>query len=260
MGIALESNNFLLLIEYVATFCAGMVGGLAAVRKGYDLIAIIVTAWLTALGGGIIRDVMLGALPPIGISDRWFVCVALASGVAVAIIHPEVDRLKWTMLSLDALALALFSVIGTSKAMLFHTSGQNAVFMGLFTAMGGGFIRDMLLNEVPFALRDKHWYVVPSAIGSVCTVFVCKSAAVGSINLEEEIILDLLIVAVIVALRLLSVKFNFIVPGALERKHSYLPGEFRTVGRLRFHSRSRKIIDDAGNEVGNIADLKPKQS
>ena len=64
MEVALESNGFFMGIEYLATFCCGMVGGLAAVRKGYDVFAILVTTWLTALGGGIIRDVLLGALPP----------------------------------------------------------------------------------------------------------------------------------------------------------------------------------------------------
>ena len=64
MEVALESNGFFMGIEYLATFCCGMVGGLAAVRKGYDVFAILVTTWLTALGGGIIRDVLLGALLP----------------------------------------------------------------------------------------------------------------------------------------------------------------------------------------------------
>ena len=71
--VALESNTFFLIIEYIAILCCGMVGGLSAIRKGYDLFAILITAWLTALGGGIIRDVMLGAVPPVGISDRGFV-------------------------------------------------------------------------------------------------------------------------------------------------------------------------------------------
>lgn len=92
MEVALESNGFFIGIEYLATFCCGMVGGLAAVRKGYDIFAILVTTWLTALGGGIIRDVLLGALPPAGVSDKGLVITALLAAVAVAIIYPEVDN------------------------------------------------------------------------------------------------------------------------------------------------------------------------
>ena len=79
--VALESNTFFLIIEYIAILCCGMVGGLSAIRKGYDLFAILITAWLTALGGGIVRDVMLGAVPPVGIADKGFVFTALASGM-----------------------------------------------------------------------------------------------------------------------------------------------------------------------------------
>ena len=93
MEVALESNGFFIGIEYLATFCCGMVGGLAAVRKGYDIFAILVTTWLTALGGGIIRDVLLGALPPAGVSDKAG-DHRTARSCGRSIIYPEVDKLK----------------------------------------------------------------------------------------------------------------------------------------------------------------------
>lgn len=231
MGSALESNMLIMVIEYIAVFCCGMVGGLAAIRKGYDLVAIMITTWLTALGGGIIRDVLLGALPPVGVSDRAYVCIALAASLVVAVIHPEVDKLKWSMLTLDALALALFAVNGTAKAIFHGTSGMTAVFLGMFTALGGGLIRDMLINEVPMAIRDRHWYAVPSAVGCVLTVFVCKGVQSSVIDFRMEMILDWAIVALVVAMRLLSVKYNLTVPGAMERHNTYLPGEARHVLR-----------------------------
>ncbi|MBW3083534.1 trimeric intracellular cation channel family protein [Bifidobacterium phasiani] len=225
--VALESNAFFLAIEYIAILCCGMVGGLSAIRKGYDLFAILITAWLTALGGGIVRDVMLGAIPPVGIADKGFVLTALASGVLVALIHPEVDRLKWSMLTIDAIAVGLFAVNGTEKAMLYGTSGMTAVFMGMFTALAGGLIRDMLINEVPVVIRDKHWYAVPSAAGCVLTVFVCKGVEAGLVSYTMEIVCDVCIVVLVVAMRLLSVKFNIMLPGAMVRHHTYLPSETR---------------------------------
>lgn len=227
MEMALESNTFFLAIEYIAILCCGMVGGLSAIRKGYDLFAILITAWLTALGGGIVRDVMLGAVPPVGISDRGFVLTALASGILVAVIHPEVDKLKWLMTTFDAIAVGMFAVNGTEKAMLYGTSGMTAVFMGMFTALAGGLIRDMLINEVPVVIRDKHWYAVPSAVGCVATVFVCKGVQAGVINQTAEIVIDVCVVVLVVAMRLLSVKFNLMLPGAVERHHTYLPGSRR---------------------------------
>lgn len=235
MEVALESNGFFIGIEYLATFCCGMVGGLAAVRKGYDIFAIFVTTWLTALGGGIIRDVLLGALPPAGVSDKGLVITALLAAVAVAIIYPEVDKLKWSMLSLDALALGLYAVNGTSKAMMYHMSGTTAVFLGMFTALGGGLIRDMLINEVPMVIRDKHWYAVPSAVGCVLTVLVCKGVNEGIVSFPAEVLLDVLIVVLMVAMRLISVFFDIQLPGALARHNTYLPSEAKYLKRPVIH-------------------------
>lgn len=234
MEVALESNGFLMGIEYVAIFCCGMVGGLSAVRKGYDITAIVITSWLTALGGGIIRDVMLN-VTPVGVSDRGFILTALASGIAVAVLHPEVDKLKWSMLTLDALATALFAVNGTSKAMMLGTSGMMATFMGMFTALGGGLVRDALINEVPMIIRDKHWYFVPSAVGCVLTVLVCKATAHGWLTTQWEIGLDCGIVVLVIVMRLLSVRFDITVPGALARHSVYLPGESRYLKRPVIH-------------------------
>ena len=235
MEVALESNGFFIGIEYLATFCCGMVGGLAAVRKGYDIFAILVTTWLTALGGGIIRDVLLGALPPAGVSDKGLVITALLAAVAVAIIYPEVDKLKWSMLSLDALALGLYAVNGTSKAMMYHMSGTTAVFLGMFTALGGGLIRDMLINEVPMVIRDKHWYAVPSAVGCVLPVLVCKGVNEGIVSFPAEVLLDVLIVVLMVAMRLISVFFDIQLPGALARHNTYLPSEAKYLKRPVIH-------------------------
>ena len=232
MEIALESNGFFMGIEYLATFCCGMVGGLAAVRKGYDVFAILVTTWLTALGGGIIRDVLLGALPPAGVSDKGLVVTALLAAVAVAVIHPEINKLKWSMLSLDALALGLYAVNGTSKAMMYHMSGTTAVFLGMFTALGGGLIRDMLINEVPMVIRDRHWYAVPSAVGCVLTVLVCKGVNLGVVSFAAEVVLDVLLM---VGMRLISVIFDIQLPGALVRHNTYLPSEAKYLKRPVIH-------------------------
>lgn len=235
MEVALESNAFFMGIEYLAIFCSGLMGGLCAVKKNYDVFAMMITAWLTALGGGIIRDVMLGSLPPVGIADKGFVLTALVSGLAVAVFHPEVDKLKWSMLTLDALSVGLFAVNGTSKAILMGTSGMTAAFMGMFTALGGGLVRDMLLNDVPLVIRDKHWYAIPSAVGCILTVLVMKGAQAGVVDFTGEVILDSAIVVIVVALRLLSVKFDITFPGAMKRSEPFLPSQPKYLPRPVIH-------------------------
>ncbi|MBT1166256.1 trimeric intracellular cation channel family protein [Bifidobacterium simiarum] len=233
--VALESNAVFIGIEYLATFFCGLSGGLAAIHKRYDLFSILVLSWVTALGGGITRDLLLGALPPVGITDKGFVLTALVSGIIVAIVHPEIDHLKWSMITTDALALGLFAVNGTAKALAYHSSGMTAVFLGMFTALAGGTIRDILLNEVPSILRDKHLYAVPSFVGCLLTVFAARATDHWNLGLNGEMILDIVVVIVVFALRMLSVVFNITFPGAVERRQTHLPSQSRYLKRPIIH-------------------------
>ncbi|PJM72988.1 hypothetical protein CS006_06990 [Bifidobacterium primatium] len=245
--VALESNAVFLGIEYLATFICGLSGGLSAIHKKYDLFSILVIAWVTALGGGITRDVLLGALPPVGITDRGFVLTALASGFIVAVVHPEIEHLKWSMIITDALALGLFAVNGTAKALAYHSSGMTAAFLGMFTALAGGTIRDILLNEVPSILRDKHLYAVPSFIGCLLTVFAARATDHWHLGLNGEMVLDVCIVIVVFALRMLSVAFNITFPGALERHRTHLPTQGRYLRRPVIHPESTETKDGPGS-------------
>ena len=217
MQVALENNIVFVVIEYLAILCWGLSGGLAAIRKGYDIFTIMLCGWLTALGGGLVRDVMLGALPPVGITDKGYVLTTLFSGIIVVVAHPEITKLKWTMTVIDALGLGLFAVSGTAKALAYGSSGMTAVFLGMFTALAGGLIRDIFIGDVPMIIRDKHLYAVPSFIGCILTVLVWRGVSYGWFDMRSEMLLDVLIVIIVVALRLLSVGFNVTLPGAVER-------------------------------------------
>lgn len=231
MQVALENNIVFVGIEYLAILCWGLSGGLSAIKKGYDIFSIMLCGWLTALGGGLFRDVMLGALPPVGITNKGYVLTTLFSGVIVVVAHPEIKKFKWTMTVIDALGLGLFAVNGTAKALAFGTSGMTAVFLGMFTALAGGLIRDIFIGDVPMIIRDKHLYAIPSFIGCILTVLVWRGVRYGWFDMRSEMVLDVLIVIIVVAIRLLSVAFNVTMPGAMPRTHVYLPGEGRYLAR-----------------------------
>lgn len=252
--VTLESNAFFYGIEYLAVFCCGLLGGLAAVRKHYDLFAILLTAWVTSLGGGLVRDVILGARPPVGISDKGMVITALAAGLIVAVMHPEVDRMHWSMIVLDALALGLFAVNGTQKALVYGTSGMAAVFLGMFTALAGGLIRDVLLNEVPTVVRDRHWYAFPSFIGSILTVGSTRARSDGLLNPQGEIVIDVAIVILVVAMRVLSVRFDITLPGAMPRGEAlHMPERSRTGCGTHVSSHSPHTEPVHGEPVQGVA-------
>ena len=161
------------------------------------------------------------------------------------------------MLTLDALTLGLFAVNGTEKALMFHTSGMTAVFLGMVTALGGGLIRDMLLNDVPMLIRDKHWYAVPTFVGCVLTVFISRATARGWLNLHEAMVCDVAIVFIVIAMRVLSVKFNIVLPGAMVRHEVHLPTQSRYLRRPVIHPQASEprpadVHDnDGGDQTGD---------
>ena len=139
------------------------------------------------------------------------------------------------MTVIDALGLGLFAVSGTAKALAYGSSGMTAVFLGMFTALAGGLIRDIFIGDVPMLIRDKHLYAVPSFIGCILTVLVWRGVSYGWFDMRSEMLLDVLIVIIVVALRLLSVGFNVTLPGAVERHRVFLPSEGRYLERPVIH-------------------------
>lgn len=220
--IALESNSVLIVIEYLGILFAGINGGLVGVHRKLDVFSILVCSWATALGGGFIRDIAMGDIPPVGISDYGFILTAFAGGLIVIFAHLEIDSMNWSLIFTDALATALFAVDGTAKGLTFGFNGGTALFLGMLTAFGGGTVRDLLLNDVPLVIRDKHFYAVPTIIGCVLTIFCMKASMRHWISLGWEIVFDICIVIAVVLVRILSVKFNLTVPGAMPRKRNQI--------------------------------------
>lgn len=211
------------VIEDLAVVSCGVSGGLAAIRKKYDAFSVLIVAWITALGGGIVRDVMLGALPPVGVSDKGMILSALVSGIAALIFHPEIANMRRSMLISDALALGLFAVSGTLKTLNYGMSSVTAIFLGMATALAGGLFRDILLNVEPAILQDKHLYALPSLVGCILTAVVHKAATWGMIGNAVSAACYGGIIVLVVGLRILSVKFNILLPGAVHRTEPHLP-------------------------------------
>jgi uncharacterized membrane protein YeiH len=129
-------------------------GALAAIEGNLDFFGVMVLSFATALGGGVIRDLLINATPPIAIRDWRYSAVAFAAGGAGFLFYDIVERIpNGLLLTLDAAGLALFAVAGTEKALEFKIPPFIAPLMGTITGAGGGTIRDMFLNQEPTVLR-----------------------------------------------------------------------------------------------------------
>jgi len=150
----------------VAVFAAS--GASAAVAKRLDLFGVGFVGFVAALGGGILRDLVIGAVPPLAFSDWRYAVTAVSASVAVFYLHPQLNRLRRTVLLLDAAGLGLFTVLGTIKALDAGLPAVGACLIGMLTGIGGGLARDLLTGEIPVVLQRDIYAVV--ALGGAAAV------------------------------------------------------------------------------------------
>jgi uncharacterized membrane protein YeiH len=149
-----QSDRLLSVFDYAGTFVFAAEGALAGIGARLDLFGLMVLSFVTALGGGIIRDVLLGATPPVAIRNWRYPAVAFAAGTLVFISNQFARQIPSDLTTtLDAAGLALFAIAGTEKALLADLSPFVAALLGTVTGAGGGVVRDMLLAQVPSVLR-----------------------------------------------------------------------------------------------------------
>jgi uncharacterized membrane protein YeiH len=139
--------------DLAGTFVFAIEGAFAAIRGHLDLFGVMVLAFVTALGGGVIRDVLMGALPPSALRGWSYPGTAFAAGAIAFAIESHLQIPRALLLTLDAAGLSLFAVAGTDKALNAGIHPLSAVLLGTITGVGGGTLRDLLLGHVPEILR-----------------------------------------------------------------------------------------------------------
>ncbi|PRY46568.1 trimeric intracellular cation channel family protein [Umezawaea tangerina] len=186
----------LVILELVGIAVFAASGALAAVRARLDVFGVTVLALATALGGGVIRDVLLGVHPPTSLTKWPYLLVPALTGLLVFSFHPQVARLRRAVQLLDAIGLGLFVTGGTSTALALGAPPYTACLIGMTTGIGGGAMRDVLLREIPLVLR-REIYAVAALLG-------CLVVAGGSVLGLPEGPVALAGSALVVAVRLLA--------------------------------------------------------
>ena len=149
-----QSDNLLLGLDMAGTLLFAIQGASAAVHANLDLLGLIVLAFSTAVGGGIVRDLLIGAVPPAALRDWRYPALAFTGAAILFFMHPFVHEVPAPiMMVLDAAALSLFAVAGTQKALLYGMHPFVAILLGAITGAGGGTVRDLLLAQIPRVLR-----------------------------------------------------------------------------------------------------------
>ena len=163
------STTFLLILDLGGTFVFGLSGAVAGVKHRLDIFGVIVLSFVAANTGGIIRDLLIGAIPPATISDWRYIVAGLLPGLITFYAYRPIKRLNNPVLVFDAAGLGLFAVTGSLKALEYSINPLAAVFLGVLTGVGGGVTRDILVGEIPAVLRTDI-YAVAALVGSTVVV------------------------------------------------------------------------------------------
>ncbi|CAL9431504.1 UPF0126 membrane protein [Streptomyces pilosus] len=208
----LFSPSVLHMLDLMGIFVFAISGALLAVRKNFDVFGIAVLAEVTALGGGLFRDLVIGAVPPAAFTDLGYFVTPLFAAALVIFLHPHVERIQVAVNVFDAAGLGLFCVVGTTKAYDYGLGLTASACLGLATAVGGGVLRDVLANEVPSLLRwDRDLYAVPAIVGATMVALCIRYDVLNAMTSS---------VAVVTAfvLRLLAMRYHWRAPRAWHRR------------------------------------------
>jgi uncharacterized membrane protein YeiH len=166
----LENTALVLALDLGGTFIFALSGAMTGVKQRLDVFGVLVLSFAAANSGGIIRDLLIAAVPPAAIEDWRYVAVSLLAGLLTFRWHPLINRLQGSVLIFDAAGLSLFAVSGAQKALAFHLDPLAAVLLGMLTGIGGGIVRDVLVAEVPTVLRSELYAVAALAGASVVVI------------------------------------------------------------------------------------------
>lgn len=194
----------LLVLDLIGTFVFALSGATAGIRNRLDLFGVLVLSFVAGNAGGIVRDLLIGAVPPAATSDGRFLAVSLLAGMITFWRMSIIDRLRSPVLLFDAAGLGLFAVAGTQKALAYGLNPLMAALFGMVTGIGGGMARDVLLGEIPVVLRA-DLYALAALAGAAVVV------AGGTLRLSSAVI-DIAGVLICFGLRVMAMRRGWRLP------------------------------------------------
>ncbi|KAA0889033.1 trimeric intracellular cation channel family protein [Oryzomonas rubra] len=201
--------NLLYTFDLLGTAAFAASGALAGIRRDMDVFGVLVLGLVTAIGGGTLRDVLLGDTPPFIFKDETYLYLSVAVSLLVFLFHRRLIFLSHPLTYFDAVGLGTFVVIGTHKALAFKLGFFGAVMMGVMTATAGGMLRDLLSAKVPMILHKEVYASACLAGGALLYVLQRTAVPPDAAALVSA--------STVIILRLLAVRYNWSLPRAAHR-------------------------------------------
>lgn len=192
------------ILDYIGTLVFAISGTLMAAQKRFDIFGALTIGFATAIGGGTLRDMMLGISPVTWIQSLDYFYIITIGVIITTIFKKYILVLRSTLFLFDSIGIGVFTVIGINKALLFDINPPIAILMGMITAVAGGVIRDTLCNVVPLIFR-KEIYATACILGGVI-YFLLKVCDL------PELVNNLITMSTIISIRILAVKYGISLP------------------------------------------------
>ncbi|GBF32364.1 inner membrane protein [Desulfocucumis palustris] len=193
--------SIIYFLDLFGSFAFALSGALMAIKKDMDLFGIAVLALVTAIGGGITRDMLLGNTPVYILNEPVYIYISIIAAIGAFLFNRMLFKINSIILVADALGLGTFVCIGVSKALEANVTYTGAVLLGLITAIVGGIIRDILANEIPAVLTRDFYAITCIGGGIVYTVLYNYSLSQNQVMLITA--------GFVIILRLLAIKFKW---------------------------------------------------
>lgn len=197
--------QFLYPFDLIGTFVFAISGTLAASKKQLDVFGALMIGFITAIGGGSIRDIVLGKFPLVWIQDPNYALVILAAFLVCLLMRKQLLKLRKTFFLFDTLGIALFTIMGLQKALSLDAPIVVAVFLGMASAVMGGMIRDVICNDIPLIFRSELY-------ATSCLAGALVYIGLEQLSNEWHLINALSGFVVIIIVRLLAIKNNWNLP------------------------------------------------
>lgn len=191
-------------IDILGTIAFAISGVLVAINKKMDLFGILIIAFVTAVGGGTLRDLLIGDTPVNWMKDMTFSYVIMASAIFAMIFRSKINYLRTSLFLFDTIGIGLYTVIGIDKGLNAGLHPIICIALGTMTASFGGVLRDILCNEIPVIFR-KEIYATACILGGI-TYFMIRMLPI------QDNWVFIIAGSVVIAIRLLAVKFKIALP------------------------------------------------
>ncbi|MGY0408052.1 MAG: trimeric intracellular cation channel family protein [Polaribacter sp.] len=196
--------SFIYILDIVGTFAFAISGALVASDKKFDLFGVLIIAFVTSIGGGMFRDLLINAHPINWIGDLNYVYTIFCAVLTTFLFKSKILPLSKTMFVFDTVGLAVFTLIGLEKALSYDLHPIIALIMGIISAVFGGILRDVLTNKIPL-IFEKEIYA------SACLAGGINYLVLNSYNVPENVNF-IISASIILTIRLIAVKFKLELP------------------------------------------------